>query len=70
VGVKKNPLFEKPRHGTEKDSNPNREYWEKRAQVRGYIIDQINLRKYRGDQKELAKKLKPELINLLFEIGI
>jgi hypothetical protein len=68
--VKKDKLKEKPVHGTRKDPNTSRDYWMKRAQTKGYIVDQINLYGYRGEQKKLASKsmTKDKLIDILMEL--
>ncbi len=55
----------KVKHGTSVDENTSREYWEKRT--KGYIVDQLGLRGFRGSVKGLSRKKKQELVDILLQ---
>jgi hypothetical protein len=53
----------KPEFGTKIDKSNDVNYWKSRN--KGYIVDQLALRGYRGDAKKTAKMTKEKLAELI-----
>ena len=53
----------KPQFGTKIDKSNDVVYWEK--QNKGYLLDQLAARGYRGDAKKTAKMTKDKLAELI-----
>ena len=53
----------KPEFGTQVDKSNDINYW--KSKNKGYIVDQLALRGYRGDAKKTAKMTKEKLAELI-----
>ena len=58
----------KPEFGTKADNNNDVNYWQKKN--KGYILDQLALRGYRGDAKKTARMTKPKLAELIVTLPV
>ena len=56
-------IKKKPQHGTQKDDSTDPEYYLNKNKA--YIINQINLRGYRGSQQKIGRMTKPKLVDAL-----